>query len=79
MSPVLSRRAVLRGAGALVVSLRLAGARTALAESPGLPDDLSTTPWLDGWIRIDATGAATLFTGKAELGQGVKTALLQVC
>ena len=83
MSPVLSRRTVLRGAGALVVSLRLGHMRPALAESDALPDglppDLATSPWLDGWIRIDATGAATLFTGKAELGQGLKTALLQVC
>lgn len=79
MSPVLSRRAVLQGAGALVVSLRLAGARPALAKFGSLPTDLATTPWLDGWIRIDATGAATLFTGKGELGQGLKTALIQVC
>ena len=33
---------------------------------------------LDAWIRIDADGAITVFTGKAELGQGIKTALLQV-
>ncbi len=33
---------------------------------------------LDSWIRIDADGAITVFTGKAELGQGIKTALIQV-
>src|SRR5204863_5309628 len=33
---------------------------------------------LDSWIRIDANGAITVFTGKAELGQGIKTALIQV-
>jgi CO/xanthine dehydrogenase Mo-binding subunit len=33
---------------------------------------------LDAWIRIDANGAATVFTGKVELGQGIKTALLQI-
>ena len=33
---------------------------------------------LDSWIRIDADGAVTVFTGKAELGQGIKTALMQV-
>ena len=32
---------------------------------------------LDAWIRVDAEGI-TVFTGKAELGQGIKTALLQV-
>src|SRR5262245_26648041 len=33
---------------------------------------------LDAWIRIDADGSITAFTGKAELGQGIKTALLQI-
>ena len=35
-------------------------------------------PMLDSWIRIDADGRVTVFTGKAELGQGIKTALIQV-
>ncbi|MEN3296531.1 MAG: nicotinate dehydrogenase subunit, partial [Burkholderiales bacterium] len=43
-----------------------------------LPGSLKTQPLLDGWIRIDADGGITVFTGKAELGQGIKTALLQV-
>ena len=29
-------------------------------------------------VVIDANGAITVFTGKAELGQGIKTALIQV-
>jgi CO/xanthine dehydrogenase Mo-binding subunit len=33
---------------------------------------------LDVWLSIDAEGRATVFTGKAELGQGIRTALLQV-
>ncbi|WP_462177066.1 molybdopterin cofactor-binding domain-containing protein, partial [Acinetobacter baumannii] len=33
---------------------------------------------LDAGIRIDADERITGFTGKAELGQGIKTALLQV-
>src|SRR5262249_207948 len=36
------------------------------------------SPMLDSWIRIDADGSITVFTGKAELGQGIKTALLQI-
>jgi CO/xanthine dehydrogenase Mo-binding subunit len=32
---------------------------------------------LDSWLRIDARGI-TVFTGKAELGQGIQTALIQV-
>src|SRR5205807_6785545 len=42
-----------------------------------LPGSLARTPLLDAWIRIDATGAITVFTGKAEPGQGVMTALRQ--
>ena len=33
---------------------------------------------LDAWIRIDPDGKITIFTGKAELGQGIKTALVQL-
>jgi CO/xanthine dehydrogenase Mo-binding subunit len=46
--------------------------------APQLPGDLSKFPMLDSWIRIGADGKATVFTGKAELGQGIKTALLQL-
>jgi nicotinate dehydrogenase subunit B len=45
--------------------------------APQLPGSLEKLPWLDGWIRIDADGKVTVFTGKAELGQGIKTALVQ--
>ena len=46
--------------------------------APPLPGSLEQDPMLDSWIRIDANGAITVFTGKAELGQGVKTALIQI-
>ena len=39
------------------------------------PED---APYLDSWIRIDADGSITVFTGKAELGQGFKTAFQQI-
>ena len=79
-----SRRQVVAGGGALIVSMSL-GATRALAQAPQaspptapLPGSLKGAPMLDSWIRIDADGAVTVFTGKAELGQGIKTALLQV-
>ncbi|MBV9890649.1 MAG: xanthine dehydrogenase family protein molybdopterin-binding subunit [Rhizobacter sp.] len=43
-----------------------------------LPGSLKTQPMLDGWIRVAPDGTITVFTGKAELGQGIKTALVQV-
>jgi nicotinate dehydrogenase subunit B len=72
-----SRRDALQGAGALIVSFTLS---PALAQQAGdkLPGSLARAPFLDAWIRIDANGSATAFTGKAELGQGIETALLQI-
>ena len=75
----ISRRAVLAGGAALVVSFSLLPAmRLRSAESGGLPGSLERAPLLDAWIRIDEHGKVTVFTGKAELGQGMKTALRQI-
>src|ERR1051326_9062091 len=77
---MLSRRAVLAGAGALVVSFSLVPWRVVAQAPPApkLPPSLEKSPMLDAWIRIDANGKITIFTGKAELGQGIKTALIQI-
>jgi nicotinate dehydrogenase subunit B len=77
----LSRRALLGAGSALLVSFSLLHAPFSRAAAQGtpprLPGSLRATPMLDAWIRIDANGI-TVFTGKAELGQGIRTALLQV-
>jgi nicotinate dehydrogenase subunit B len=82
----LPRRGLLGAGGALVVSFGL-GRRSHAAEQGGAPADrspaplpgsLKETPELDAWIRVAADGRIEVFTGKAELGQGLKTALLQV-
>ncbi|WP_221938288.1 molybdopterin cofactor-binding domain-containing protein [Mycobacterium sp. KBS0706] len=80
MSAGLSRRSMLQGAGGLVVSFALAPAARAqqAAPQPALPGSLEDAPFLDSWIRIDPKGAVTVFTGKAELGQGIATALQQI-
>ncbi|MCO6048258.1 molybdopterin-dependent oxidoreductase [Mesorhizobium sp. RP14(2022)] len=83
----LSRRGLLKGAGALVVSFSMSRAFAQEGEVAGgapkeavpeLPGALAQSPFLDSWIRIEADGSIKVFTGKAELGQGVKTAILQV-
>jgi Aerobic-type carbon monoxide dehydrogenase, large subunit CoxL/CutL homologs len=72
----LTRRRLL-GHGALVVAFSLS--RRAMGQvMEKRPTDLDKFPLLDSWIRIDAEGHITVFTGKAELGQGLKTALIQV-
>lgn len=84
-----TRRGVLAGGGSLIMSFSLLSAAFAqegevqtteppAQPKPELPGSLSGDPFLDAWIRIDANGEITVFTGKAELGQGVKTALLQI-
>ncbi|MGA7325655.1 MAG: molybdopterin cofactor-binding domain-containing protein [Rhodomicrobium sp.] len=85
----ITRRSVLAGGGALIVSFSsanlfaqqqqwTANTQPPPAPKPKLPGDLERAPYLDSWIRVDASGAITVFTGKAELGQGLKTAILQV-
>src|SRR5262245_7715281 len=78
---VLDRRRVLKGSGALIVSFalgRVPAHGQAPADGPRRPGSLATTPFLDAWIRVDADGGITVFTGKGELGQGIKTALQQI-
>jgi len=84
---IASRRHVLAGTGALIVSFSSATKLLGEAarqggpeqtEKPPLPGSLKANPRLDSWVRIEADGSITIFTGKAELGQGIKTALLQV-
>src|ERR1700723_1652187 len=84
----ISRRVFL-GAGSLVVTFSLVpralaqlagggeGSDGPAIVAPSLVADLRSYPFLDAWIRIDADGI-TVFTGKAELGQGIRTALSQV-
>jgi len=79
---VIDRRRMLAGGGALIVSFSLpavlAQDQTAPAPAPKPPGSLANTPFLDSWIRIDADGGITVFTGKAEIGQGFKTAFQQI-
>jgi nicotinate dehydrogenase subunit B len=81
---ILDRRRVLAGGGALIVSFSLSDvfaqdqSPPVAAPAPSPPGSLKGAPLLDSWIRIDADGSITVFTGKAELGQGFKTAFQQI-
>ena len=63
--------------GALVLSFAIP-LRLRAAGTERLPGSLEKSPFLDAWIRIDPDGKISVFTGKAELGQGIKTAIVQV-
>ncbi len=76
-----SRRSFLAGAGALVVSFSMKGAvQTALAQGAFEGGTAGSPPLnqLDSWIAIAADGGVTAYTGKAELGQGISTAQIQL-
>jgi CO/xanthine dehydrogenase Mo-binding subunit len=76
----LSRRGFMLAGSALVIGIRF-GATPVIAQvrpGPGLPGGLRNHPQVDAWLRIGADDAVTVFTGKAELGQGLKTALVQL-
>ena len=83
--PAFSRRELLAG-GAMVflfsqMPRSLAQEATSgphIAGEVELPGSLDTNRLLDAWISIDTHGDITVFTGKAELGQGIKTALRQI-
>jgi nicotinate dehydrogenase subunit B len=76
----LSRRDLLKGAGALVVTF--CGARFADAVVIGQgqfgTQNARIGAQLDSWIAIGADGSVTAYTGKCELGQGMFTVQMQL-
>src|SRR6267142_3022215 len=74
----LSRRRFTQSLGIVVASFALAP-RAAFNQAPGtLPFSLRNNRRLEGWIRLEPDETVTIFTGKAELGQGILTALAQI-
>src|SRR5713101_3138957 len=79
MKTDLSRRDFLKTGSALVISFSLAPELAFGQAKPApLPREPHNNRMLDAWLRIDADGTVTLFTGKIELGQGIGTALTQI-
>ena len=76
----LSRRSLVKGAGALALSFTLPlDADAQQAAAPALPGDLKQYPSVASWLRIEQGGKVRLLVGKVELGQGVLTAFAQLC
>jgi nicotinate dehydrogenase subunit B len=74
----LSRRRFAQSLGIVVASFALAP-RAVFGQSPAtLPFSLRNNRKLEGWIRLEPDETVTVFTGKAELGQGILTALAQI-
>src|SRR5262249_41882533 len=77
--PHVSRRELLKGAGALVVTMALPGAAQ-LAFAQGTADGRPplTADQLDSWIAVRGDGRIIAFSGKQDMGQGVDVATGQI-
>lgn len=79
MNYQVSRRQVLKSTGALVVSFSFAGQiGDSFAQGAAAAKPVALTE-VDSFLQIDKKGLVTLFTGKVDLGTGVRTALAQMC
>jgi CO/xanthine dehydrogenase Mo-binding subunit len=81
----MKRREFLKTSGVLIVSFSSAAsvasafAKASAGQGPFDTRNSGIDPQkLDSWIRLDANGNVTAFTGKAELGQGMLTAQMQL-
>src|ERR1700722_19779467 len=82
-----SRRAFIKGTGALIVSFSMGGALgtleaqnrpVAVGEGGAGAGDAPPAGEVDSWIAIGSDSSITAYTGKEELGQGMSTAQTQL-
>ncbi|MBR0784839.1 xanthine dehydrogenase family protein molybdopterin-binding subunit [Bradyrhizobium iriomotense] len=75
---VSTRRDVLKTGGALLVTFTLAAtACSALAQSSARNKTVASDQ-VDAFLSIDADGQVTVYSGKVDLGTGLRTALTQI-
>jgi nicotinate dehydrogenase subunit B len=77
-APNLTRRDFTAALGGIVLSFSLGPQLATGQQATALPGSLQGNRMLDAWLRINADGTVTVFTGKVELGQGILTALAQI-
>jgi nicotinate dehydrogenase subunit B len=75
-----SRRQFLKGSGALVVAFSVAEFADKLGIAPErmLAQGGNTPQALDSWVAIGADGHVTVYTGRADMGQGMYTVQYQL-
>ncbi|HKE39102.1 MAG TPA: molybdopterin cofactor-binding domain-containing protein [Casimicrobiaceae bacterium] len=72
-----SRRDFLKAGGALIVTFAISDKLAAATPAPS-PVKTVAEDEVDGFIAIDAKGNVTVYSGKVDLGTGVRTALTQI-
>lgn len=80
----LDRRSLIKAGGFVALAFAIpleADAQTAPAApaKPPLPGSMNTNRMISAWLRINADKTVTLLVGKVELGQGILTAVAQIC
>ena len=75
-----SRRDSSRAAARLLSAFRSAGPMPsdALAAAAARPQSRWRSTEVDSFLAIDAKGMVTVYSGKVDLGTGVRTALVQI-
>jgi nicotinate dehydrogenase subunit B len=80
--PALKRRALLQGAGTLVVTFAIArgraGAQEPTPQDTEAPAKSVSADAVQGFLAVDPAGQVTVYAGKVDLGTGVETALMQI-
>jgi nicotinate dehydrogenase subunit B len=77
----LTRRDFVKGTGGLLIGFSLADSAVLpclLAETAPSTGATPSPARLDAWLRIEPDGMIQVFTGKVEIGMGVKTGLTQI-
>jgi nicotinate dehydrogenase subunit B len=75
MNGMIDRRRLLQAGGALIVAFTLPMARTKAAAAGG---KTLSTGRVDGFLAFARDGRVTVYSGKVDLGTGVRTALTQI-
>ena len=76
-APILSRRDVLKASGALIVGFSLPELPQAFGQAATRAKTVAPTE-VDAFLAIDPRGTVTVYSGKVDLGTGVRTALTQM-
>jgi len=75
-----SRRKFIQITGCLTIGFSIGGFSSGYSAPFGdeLPESLKRNPNINAWLEVLANGNVRVFTGKLELGQGIRTAIAQV-
>jgi len=73
------RREFLRNSGRLLIGFQMLPLAGGAFDDRGIPHPVAGNgKTIDSWLQFDSKGILTVITGKMELGQGIRTALMQM-